>query len=211
MLALAALSAGHAQQRVFGHFPYAEAPRASLRDNICSRGDERRFLRHDAADALARMSAAARAAGVTLNPASCFRSVASQQALYDCRGAPSGTGCRNGRRISERLRATAVAPPGHSEHHTGYAIDFFPTRADLQPGVCPSVDACTLRSAFARSRSGRWLAANAHKYGFELSFFDGSDQGVTYEPWHYRYVGSPDAEATFRAARTQFPTPHPGR
>lgn len=209
--ALACAGAANAQERVFGHFPYAEAPKETLRDGVCSRGDERRFLLADAADALARMSAAAKAEGVTLNPASCFRTIASQRALYTCAGVASATGCRNGRRTSEQLRATAVAPPGHSEHHTGYAIDFFPSRADIEPGVCPTASACTTSSAFARSRSGRWLAAHASAYGFEQSFFAGSMQGVTVEPWHYRYVGSPEAEAIFHAARTQFPSPRPGR
>jgi D-alanyl-D-alanine carboxypeptidase len=207
-LALAGFASAQAPaQRSFGHFPYAEASKASLRDRVCSRGDERRFLRAEAADALARMQAAARADGVTLNPASCFRAISSQRALFECRGIASATGCKDGRRTSEAERARAVAPPGHSEHHTGYAIDFFPSRADIEAGVCPTLDACTTRAAFARSRSGRWLAVNAGRFGFELSFWQGSPQGVTYEPWHWRYVGSAEAQAVFAGARAQFPPP----
>lgn len=198
--------------RAFGHFPYGEAPASALRAGVCSGAGERGQLRSEAADALARMRTAAQAAGVTLNPASCFRSIASQRALFTCASAPNGTGCRGGKQISPAQRATAVAPPGHSEHHTGFAIDFFPGPADLtRGGGCPSRDACTTRELFAQSRSGRWLAENAWQYGFEQSFFPGSTQGVMVEPWHYRFVGTAQAEAQFQAARAQFAPPKKAR
>lgn len=190
----------------FGHFAYAEG--AGLQDDVCQHADpERRFLHPDAARALARMRDAATADGVKLNPASCFRSIASQRALFECAGG-SGAGCVNGRLASPERRATAVAPPGFSEHATGYAVDFFPSAADLEdPSACPSRDACTVSPAFARSLSGRWLAAHAREYGFEQSFFAGSAQGVMVEPWHYRFVGSPEAEVVFQAARAAYPPP----
>jgi zinc D-Ala-D-Ala carboxypeptidase len=197
--------------RLYGHFPYAEAPRDVLRAGACSGAGERRLLRPDAADALARMREAARRDGVALNPSSCFRTVASQRALFNCINISSGAGCRSGRQLDPAKRAEAVAPPGHSEHHTGFAIDFVPTRADVEPGVCPTAEACTLKAAFGRSRSGRWLAAHAHEHGFEQSFFANSGQGVTVEPWHYRFVGSEEAAATFRDARAEFMPPNPGR
>ena len=197
-------------ERVFGHFPYEEAPRAALREASCSGAGERSLFRADAYDALTRMKRAAKDAGVTLNPSSCFRAIASQRALYNCSAAPNGTGCANGHQVSEKLRATAVAPPGHSEHHTGYAIDFFPSASDVGAGGCPTRAACETKPRFAQSRSGRWLAAHAQEFGFEQSFFTGSTQGVMVEPWHYRFVGTPGAEAVFRAARTQYPPPRPG-
>ena len=196
--------------REFGHFPYAEG--TGLEDNVCTHGDpERRHLKPDAAAALARMKAAAAAASpkVILLPASCFRSIASQTRLFNCSG-NAGTGCAKGRLASAEKRATAVAPGGHSEHATGYAIDFFPSSADIGAGGCASGAACTTSPRFANSRSGRWLAAHAHAFGFEQSFYPGSTQGVMVEAWHYRFVGTPQAEAVFHAARTQFPSPHPG-
>jgi LAS superfamily LD-carboxypeptidase LdcB len=33
-----------------------------------------------------------------------------------------------------------------------------------------------------------WLGANAHRFGFELSYPEGNDHYV-YEPWHWRFVG----------------------
>ena len=196
--------------REFGHFPYAEG--AGLQDNVCTHGDaERRHLKPDAAAALARMRAAALASTpvVALLPASCFRSIASQTRLFNCSGG-SGTGCANGRLASAARRATAVAPGGHSEHATGYAIDFFPSATDIGAGGCASRAACTTTPRFAQSRSGRWLAAHAHEFGFEQSFYAGSAQGVMVEPWHFRFVGTAQAEAVFHAARTEFPAPHPG-
>jgi D-alanyl-D-alanine carboxypeptidase len=37
-----------------------------------------------------------------------------------------------------------------------------------------------------------WIAANAHKYGFIVSYPDGKEHitGYAYEPWHVRYVGT---------------------
>jgi len=193
--------------RLYGHFPYAEAARETLRAGVCSGGGERQYLNADAAEALARMRAAAEAEGVTLNPSSCFRSHASQERLFTCVDAPHGAGCADGQLISAEVRATAVAPNSYSEHHTGYAIDFFPSAGDIDPATCPKANACTLTTAFAKARSGQWLAAHAGAYGFEMSFWQGSPQGVSYEPWHYRFVGAPDALSVFGDARTEFPPP----
>ncbi|MDX2233390.1 MAG: M15 family metallopeptidase [Hyphomonadaceae bacterium] len=195
-------------ERRFGHFPYAEG--VDLKGGVCAHADpERTRLKPDAAAALARMTEAARAAGVSLNPSSCFRSIDSQRRLFTCVDG-GDTGCAGGRLVSEARRATAVAPPGFSEHATGYAIDFFPGREDLRDAACPTRAACTVTPAFARAPSGRWLAAHAHAFGFEQSFFAGSTQGVMVEPWHYRFVGSPEARAVFREARTAHPPPKPG-
>ncbi len=36
------------------------------------------------------------------------------------------------------------------------------------------------------------------EFGFELSFPENNPQGVRYEPWHWRFVSSPEAQAIFR-------------
>jgi D-alanyl-D-alanine carboxypeptidase len=53
------------------------------------------------------------------------------------------------------------------------------------PAVCP------LEACFAETDQGKWLAANAHKWGFILRYPNGmtSITGYEFEPWHYRYVG----------------------
>jgi D-alanyl-D-alanine carboxypeptidase len=50
------------------------------------------------------------------------------------------------------------------------------------PGVTP----LTLR--FASSTGYAWLAANAYKYGFELSY-PAKNPYYIFEPWHWRFVG----------------------
>src|SRR6185295_17271158 len=80
-----------------------------------------------------------------------------------------------------------VAPPGYSEHQTGWAIDIG-DESDPQADDNP---------LFERTAAFRWLKTNARRYGFEMSFPPKNWQGVGYEPWHWRYVGTPQASACF--------------
>lgn len=121
------------------------------------------------------------AIGSAIIAVSCHRSIARQAALF-C-DAP---------RVAQRgyaEQARWIAPPGFSEHATGLSIDFG-SRTQGQ---------CDLRPCFATTSVGRWLTANAARFGFEMSFPAGNAQGVAYEPWHYRYVGSGAANALFSA------------
>lgn len=72
------------------------------------------------------------------------------------------------------------AYPGTSEHQLGTAVDF----------GSPELDN-TFHTAFARTSEGAWLLANAHRYGFTLSYpRDGWEfTNFHYEPWHFRYIG----------------------
>lgn len=74
-----------------------------------------------------------------------------------------------------------VALPGASEHHTGYALDL-PSAAHLQ-----------LTSSYLETRQGRWLKEHAIQHGFVVRYpSDKTDiTGISYEPWHLRYVGLP--------------------
>lgn len=83
--------------------------------------------------------------------------------------------------------AIVSAPPGHSEHQLGTAIDFgSPELVDIVGD-----DAIRFHTDFYRTREGQWLEQNAHGYGFTLSFSRNSFElaGLYYEPWHFRYVG----------------------
>jgi D-alanyl-D-alanine carboxypeptidase len=85
-------------------------------------------------------------------------------------------------------RASIIsAPPGHSEHQLGTVVDFgSPELPGIvgQPGI-------QFHTYFYKTSEGQWLAENAHKYGFTMSYtleaFDTT--GFYYEPWHFRYVG----------------------
>lgn len=171
----------------YGHLPYAEAPR----DELVSVGNGER-LRRSAAASFQRMQAAAAAAGIELVPLSGFRDRTVQNSLfYD-------VAAQRGQSLAERARTSA--PPGYSEHHTGYAID-------IGDGYDPGAD---LHQSFAYTDAGQWLFANAGKYGFELSF-PSDVTCVSYEPWHWRWVGDPDSEQTFQTARDLYDTRHIGQ
>lgn len=173
-----------------GHFPYAEAePNRLQAVGHFERGTYERpeTLDVEAANAFGQMVNAAATAGIQLMPISGFRSIADQQDLFARQVQRQG---------SETAAAKMSAPPGHSEHHTGYAIDI----ADGQQGDTD------LKIEFQTTRAYQWLAQNAQAYGFEQSFPAHNPQGVSFEPWHWRYVQSPRAAQIFAAARTQFPS-----
>ena len=186
--------------RMLGHLPYAEASRTDLLVAPPGFAIGLPCLIHrDAAPDLTRMLAAAAltpGVGRSLHGVSCFRTIAHQRAVF-CRNYTPGI-CRD-----PVSRARSVGPPGYSEHATGYAIDF-----GIRPALgCADVDVC-----IATNAAGRWLIEHAPDYGFELSFPSGNAQGVTWEPWHWRWVGgsvnalgAARARLTFARARAAYP------
>ena len=169
-------------QPKFGHRPYAALDSANL-VQVASypEGKSQRAekMHPEAAAALLNMVAAARADGIWLVPASGFRTFAQQRTLFTTQVAKKG---------SPEAAAKISAPPGYSEHHTGYAIDLADGNSPQNQDISP---------AFVNTPAYRWLVNNAAAYSFELSFPANNPQGVSFEPWHWRYVGSPQARATF--------------
>lgn len=172
--------------RLLGHYAYSEAPQSEL-EPIVADGSIK--LRKEAAKAFQEMTAAAQQAGVSLVPISGFRSIADQRYLY--------FDVKAERAQNAAERAKVSAPPGYSEHHTGYATD-------IGDG---SVPATNLRQDFDQTPAYRWLKENAARYSFELSFPKNNAQGVSYEPWHWRYVGDIQSLKTFYKARSQSQKP----
>lgn len=169
----------------FGHLPYSEAPDTDLMIiGSSTRYGTQEFeqLRTEGGLALLRMIERARRDGIWLVPVSAFRSVARQEELFAWQADHTG---------SEAAAAWTVAPPGYSEHHTGYAVD-------LADGNARAKD---ISFAFRETDAYRWLLRHAHRFGFELSFLPNNSQGVAFEPWHWRYVGSPEAAAMFSQAQ----------
>lgn len=166
---------------LLGHLPYEEAPATALAP-ITADGSIR--LRQAAADRFTAMSTEARAEGVDLIAISGFRTVEEQQYLF------FGIQAEQGQASTER--AEVSAPPGYSEHHTGYAVDV----ADSSQ---PETD---LEVSFENTPAFKWLKENAAYFNFELSFPENNPQGVSYEPWHWRFVGDRDSLETFYKART---------
>ena len=183
-------SSGTADGRYSGHISYPETPRDYLVAVTGAAAPGKSCEVHrDAAPSLYRLMIAAQAAGISgLRAISCFRSIRHQASLF-C-GAGQFGACRD-----PADRARSVAPGGYSEHATGYAVDF----AAPGPAGCNDLDPC-----MSGTPGGLWLMRNAPRFGFELSFPPGNKQGVTWEPWHWRWVGVSPSEPGARAARALF-------
>jgi D-alanyl-D-alanine carboxypeptidase len=166
---------------VLGHLPYSEAPSSELQP-ITSDGRIR--MRKAAADEFKRMQAAAEADGINIVPISGFRSLKDQDKVF--------FGLKQQRGQEATKRAEVSAPPGYSEHHTGYAID-------VGDGKVPATN---LNQNFEETAAFRWMQKNAPRYNFEISFPKNNKQGVSYEPWHWRFVGDRDSLETFYKAKS---------
>ncbi len=94
-------------------------------------------------------------------------------------------------RSAEEQEALYLADPntatevGASEHQTGLALDVYV--------------AYYSGDGFIKSQSGRFVNANAHKYGFIMRYPSYGEEitGIRFEPWHIRYVGAPHAEIIY--------------
>jgi zinc D-Ala-D-Ala carboxypeptidase len=162
---------------LLNHLSYTEAPS----DELVSIGGGYR-LRKAAAAKFQAMISAARSSGVNITTISAFRSVDDQKRLF------FGVGAERGQQPTKR--AEVSAPPKYSEHHTGYAIDLGDS----------AVPATNLNQNFDTTPAYKWLKANAATYSFELSFPKDNIQKVSYEPWHWRFVGDINSLETFYKA-----------
>lgn len=121
------------------------------------------YLRKILIDDLKKMISDAKKEGIELIPASCYRSYATQKRIYQWEVDTYG----------QEQADRESARPGTSQHQSGLAIDFYP-----------------IDSSMADLPAGKWLASNAYKYGFTISYPQGQEEltGYMYEPWHYRYI-----------------------
>lgn len=131
---------------------------------------DKRKLRKEAAKALEKMFRDAEKKKVILYGISGYRSYVRQKQIYDLNVA------RRGKSATD----TVSARPGSSEHQTGLTID-----------ISANSVSCQLSQAFGDTKEGRWVAKNAHKYGYIVRYPYGKSKvtGYHYEPWHIRYVG----------------------
>ena len=56
------------------------------------------------------------------------------------------------------------------------------------------------RREFGETDAGKWVAANAHRFGFIMRYPEGKEKitGYMYESWHFRYVGVEIAEEIYK-------------
>lgn len=123
-----------------------------------------------------------------LNPVICssYRTQEKQERLFSAKvdkyiaqGYPEKT--------AREKAARWVAVPGTSEHQTGLALDIVArnhTRLDKSQ---------------QDTDEQKWLMENSYKYGFILRYpVDKTElTGISFEPWHYRYVGKEAAKEIY--------------
>lgn len=141
-------------------------------------------MQAEAAAAFDQMREAANAAGLKLMACSAYRSVERQTELYN---AEVQKWLNQGytQEDAEAKAVTVVMIPGCSEHNTGLAVDV------------GSVSNQRVELDFEGEPEFEWLQQHAAEYGFILRYPEDKQAitGVTYEPWHYRYVGVDNAKA----------------
>jgi D-alanyl-D-alanine carboxypeptidase len=136
------------------------------------------YVRKHVVRNLRAMARAARLANARFSVQSAYRSYRTQRTTFNYWVRVHGME----RALQESAR------PGHSEHQLGTTLDFRSYGRVRAPWDYAD---------WGRTRAGKWLAANAWRYGFVMSYPKGKD-AVTcyqYEPWHFRYVGKARARA----------------
>ena len=162
--------------RILGHLPYAEIPKEKLvliQPNI--------EIHIDMRDSLLKMKDEAKKDGIYLVFLSGYRSINLQKDIFY-----SIKSVRN-QEASERARVSA--PPGYSEHSTGFAID-------IGDATQRETD---FETEFENTDAFKWLMKNAAKFHFKLSFTK-DNKYIDYEPWHWRYEGSIEALKVFESS-----------
>ena len=161
---------------ILGHLPYKEISKEKLvfiEPNI--------EVHIDMSGSLIKMRDDAKKDGIFLVFLSGYRSINLQRDIF--------YSLKSKRNQIAAERARVSAPPGYSEHSTGFAIDIgdaYNRESDFEV-------------EFENTDAFRWLKKNAAKYHFKLSF-NQKNKNVDYEPWHWRYEGSIEALKVFEAS-----------
>jgi len=166
--------------RILGHLPYNEISKEKLvliEPNIKVHTDMR--------DSLLKMKEEAKKDGIYLVFLSGYRSINLQNDIFY-----SLKSIRNQEAVE---RARVSAPPGYSEHSTGFAID-------IGDATQRETD---FETDFENTDAFRWLKNNAAKFHFKLSF-NKDNKYIDYEPWHWRYEGSIEALKVFETSNRKF-------
>ena len=135
-----------------------------------------------ACNAFLELQKAAAAENVTVWMQSGYRSVSYQTNLYEKKTNYYKQQGYDDAKAKE-MAAAVVNPPGYSEHNCGLAADLnSPEHTGLDEG-------------FENTAAFRWLCQHAVEYGFILRYPKEAESvtGITYEPWHWRYVGPENA------------------
>lgn len=112
-----------------------------------------------------------------------YRSYGTQESLYNSYASNWGKAAAD----------KFSAKPGQSEHQTGLAMDI----------TCESMN-FQLDETFGDTDEGKWVAENAHRFGFIVRYPKGKEDitGYMYEPWHIRYLGTELAKEVYESGLT---------
>lgn len=144
---------------------------------------DKRKMRKEAAKALEELYKAGKKKKIELCGVSGYRSYVRQKQIYD----------RNVATRGKKATDTVSAMPGSSEHQTGLTMDISSRSVGYR-----------LDQSFGNTKEGKWLAKNAHKFGYIIRYPNGKAKitGYSYEPWHIRYVGETVATYLYKNKMT---------
>ncbi|WP_455792164.1 M15 family metallopeptidase [Clostridium butyricum] len=137
-------------------------PNIEFNDDSCN---EEKKVSYEIKERLENMINDAKSDNVVLIGNSAYRSYKSQKEVYNNRV----------NAVGRKKAEDYVAKPGFSEHQTGLCIDV--TNRD--------------KYFVKGTEEADWIANNCYKYGFIIRYPEGKENitGISYEPWHIRYVG----------------------
>lgn len=137
----------------------------------------------EAYEPLCDMLAAGRKEGLAFEICSSYRDVDRQRELFD---EDVKTLINQGYSFSEAYEEVAkeTMPPGYSEHSTGLAFDIV------------ALDYQMLDDKQEDTDENKWLQEHCAEYGFILRYPKSKEDitSISYESWHFRYVGVEAAE-----------------
>lgn len=146
--------------------------------SLCASGVGKQYLRKDAKDAFVKMHNDAKKLGLNITAYGTYRSIQTQHDIWNRK-------VRSGRTIEDVDSLNARG--GHSEHHTGLAVDVIKNDYSVE-----------------KTKEFKWYKENAHLYGFIIRYPKGKENitGYAYEPWHLRYVGVEIATEVYKSGLT---------
>jgi len=149
-----------------------------LEERYCVPGRGAQYLKKEAADAFIKMHEDAKKEGLNITAYGTYRSIPTQQRIWE--------NAINSGRTKEDVDSLN-SRGGHSEHHTGLAIDVVINDYSVLD-----------------TREYEWYKDRAHEYGFIIRYPKGKENitGYKYEPWHLRYVGPEVAKEVYSSGLT---------
>lgn len=123
--------------------------------------------------------------GIYIDVCSAFRTIEEQKELFDNVAKDKGA----------EYAKKYVATPGHSEHHTGLAVDL---------SVFDGTEWIDDENSLKERAIFESISQYFHLFGFIIRYPKGKEEKTktTYEPWHIRYVSRDAAAFIYNDGRT---------